>query len=79
MQRGGVASRGPPFYRQEPLTPTPPQFSISTHRFVHLKRERMDAAYKKVNGNYGPNAETEDQGTGVNLISDNIRPMIPDI
>lgn len=29
--------------------------------------ERMDAAYKRVNGNYSPEAETGDQVPGVNL------------
>lgn len=30
----------------------------------------MDAAYKRVNGNYGPEAATEEQESGVNLIYD---------
>ena len=71
MQKGvwcHVAETGR-FYRQElVLTQTLPEFSISTHRqVVHLKsKERMDAAYKRVNGTYGTEAEKDDQGTRVN-------------
>lgn len=42
------------------------QFLSSTHTF-HLKSKRMDAAYKKVNGSYSAEVETENQGPRVNL------------
>lgn len=40
-----------------------------THNYTlpTWRTERMDAAYKRVNGNYSPEAETGDQVPGVNL------------
>lgn len=57
------------FYRPEP---SPSSSTAAEHQDAqvdHLKSTRMDAAYKRVNGS-GP--EEEDQGTGVNLISDRV-------
>lgn len=42
--------------------------SAHTELFTWRAKRRMDAAYKKVNGNHGPVAETEEPVTGVSLI-----------
>lgn len=59
---GGFINRG--CFVQKKLTTT--RSSIrAAHRLITWRaRERMDAAYKRINGSYGQ--ETEERGTGVN-------------
>ncbi|KAF3859334.1 hypothetical protein F7725_021733 [Dissostichus mawsoni] len=62
---GGVVSRGQTLhriYRQELNSQSVRVQHQHTH-CDHLKSKRMDAAHKKVNGNYGGNGETEEPGT----------------
>lgn len=75
MQRGcGVTWTGvnQEWFLKESSQRSFPELSAQ-HQHTHnytlptWRTERMDAAYKRVNGNYSPEAETGDQVPGVNL------------